>query len=168
MIRSAAAWLGILLCAASAYGSGFYNMPSQGQQCLGMGFGPGYHAPMLLVRPWKPTSVGQGITWVRAPLRPQAPAYEVAIHPQAGGAHWGPSNVGDGFGAPSVLAAPPQPAYAAPPAPRNAPPTSEAVPRPPAAPQANPAAEPASPSDKLRPDPVNLPSAWRKTQTAVR
>ncbi len=33
---------------APAPGAGYFNMPTNLRQCLGVGYGPGYHAPMLL------------------------------------------------------------------------------------------------------------------------
>ena len=34
--------------APNASGAGYFNMPTNLRQCLGYGYGPGYHAPMLL------------------------------------------------------------------------------------------------------------------------
>ncbi|QDT68610.1 hypothetical protein MalM25_15330 [Planctomycetes bacterium MalM25] len=39
---------GMTLAASGSLGAGYYNMPTNLRQCLGYGYGPGYHAPMLL------------------------------------------------------------------------------------------------------------------------
>ncbi len=163
MFRSATGWLCLALCGAPpALGSGFYNMPTDARQCLGVGFGPGYHAPMVLVRPWKAKTASQGITWVHAPLRPAA-SYEAAIYSSHNhGLQAEQMQTGGHFAAPSVLVAP---AYAAPTPSTPIPPRSEVVPRPPVN---SPAKEPASPSDRLQADPIYLPSAWQRTQNAIR
>ena len=36
----------MLFTAAHTQAAGYYNMPSSLRQCLGYGFGPGYHAPL--------------------------------------------------------------------------------------------------------------------------
>jgi hypothetical protein len=44
--------LGLVLlvwgCTSSARSGGWYHMPCSACQCMGWGFGPGYHAPLLL------------------------------------------------------------------------------------------------------------------------
>lgn len=43
------ATIALAMCFASdALGAGYFNMPTNLRQCLGYGYGPGYHAPMLL------------------------------------------------------------------------------------------------------------------------
>lgn len=55
---------------AEAVGSGFYNMPTSLQQCLGVGFGPGYHAPMLLGPMLRGSVEQKPIKRVRHPFAP--------------------------------------------------------------------------------------------------
>lgn len=38
----------VALASVEASGAGYFNMPTNLRQCLGYGYGPGYHAPMLL------------------------------------------------------------------------------------------------------------------------
>ena len=35
---------------SSVFAAGYYNMPTSLPQCLGLGYGPGYHAPLMLGR----------------------------------------------------------------------------------------------------------------------
>lgn len=39
-------------CGAVAEGAGRFNMPTSLSQCLGYGYGAGYHAPLQLAPPW--------------------------------------------------------------------------------------------------------------------
>ncbi len=50
--------------------SGWYNMPTSLEQCLGVGFGPGYHAPLLLGPKLKSKIASQRIVRVPTPLTP--------------------------------------------------------------------------------------------------
>jgi hypothetical protein len=54
--------------AAPASGAGYYNMPTSLPQCLGMGFGPGYHAPMVLGPMMKAGIASQPVKRVPAAL----------------------------------------------------------------------------------------------------
>ncbi len=47
---------------------GRWNMPSNSAQYMGVGFGPGYHAPMVLGRCWKAKPASPGVDRVPAPL----------------------------------------------------------------------------------------------------
>lgn len=86
-----------LIAAASAatpsvsFASGWYNMPTSLEQCLGVGFGPGYHAPLLLGPKLKSKIASQRIVRVPAPLAP-APACgfgsaSCLVGPAPGGSH---------------------------------------------------------------------------------
>ena len=66
--------LASLLSAVEAGAAGFYNLPSNGRQCLGYGVGPGYHADLLLGPSYKSRTASGRIRRVRAPFHPsQAP-----------------------------------------------------------------------------------------------
>lgn len=58
--------------ASPAVGVGHYNMPTSLPQCMGMGFGPGYHAPLLLGPKWKAGVAAQPVRRLPAPLPPPA------------------------------------------------------------------------------------------------
>lgn len=58
--------------ANSAEAAGFWNMPSNLRQSLGMGVGPGYHAPLALGRTMRATVAAQPVK--RMPHAPIAPA----------------------------------------------------------------------------------------------
>lgn len=60
----------LLLIAAPAPGAGWYNLPTSLQQCMGLGFGPGHHAPMLLGPVMKVPTSAQRIQ--RLPSAPQS------------------------------------------------------------------------------------------------
>jgi hypothetical protein len=53
-----------------ARANGRFNMPTSVAQCLGVGFGPGYHAPMVLGPAWKSWSGQQRLRRIPAPLAP--------------------------------------------------------------------------------------------------
>ncbi|MGL4512056.1 MAG: hypothetical protein ACRCT8_03125 [Lacipirellulaceae bacterium] len=72
-----------LLVASSASANGRFNMPTSVPQCVGVGFGPGYHAPMVLGPWWKSWSGQQKLDRVGTPLAP----------PTAAGDFCGPSSV---------------------------------------------------------------------------
>ena len=42
--------IAVLLC-SHANGAGWFNMPTSPCQCIGYGYGPGYHAPLVLGSP---------------------------------------------------------------------------------------------------------------------
>lgn len=48
----------LLGVAASAHAAGRFNLPTDLPQCLGYGYGAGYHAPILLGSPWAARSLG--------------------------------------------------------------------------------------------------------------
>ena len=59
------------LIVPSAEGAGWFNMPSSPCQCLGYGYGPGYHAPLVLGSPLASGSEAKRLIRVqRAPLSP--------------------------------------------------------------------------------------------------
>jgi hypothetical protein len=58
--------------APPAAGVGYYNMPTSLPQSLGMGFGPGYHAPLLLGPKMKAPIAAQSVRRLPAPLPPPA------------------------------------------------------------------------------------------------
>lgn len=66
--------LAVAAVAAAAPGkacaSGYYNMPTSMQQCLGVGFGPGYHAPLILGPAMKARIASHRVQRVAAPLSP--------------------------------------------------------------------------------------------------
>jgi hypothetical protein len=53
-----------------ALGAGYYNLPTSLPQCLGMGFGPGYHAPMLMGPMMKAPTSAQRVERLPAALTP--------------------------------------------------------------------------------------------------
>ena len=66
-----------IVVAASAlpvHAAGYYNMPTSMQQCLGLGYGPGYHAPLLLSRSYKARIATQRVQRLPAPLSPPYPS----------------------------------------------------------------------------------------------
>lgn len=64
-------------CAAASesLGAGYFNMPTDLRQCLGVGFGPGYHAPMLLGPALKAGIEAKRLRRVPAAYAPSAPAW---------------------------------------------------------------------------------------------
>lgn len=60
----------VLVATGSASGAGYFNLPTSLQQCLGVGFGPGYHAPLILGPPWKGVGAVQRVKRVWHPLKP--------------------------------------------------------------------------------------------------
>lgn len=50
------------------FAAGRWNTPSTGLQSVGSGFGPGYHAPMVLGRNCKTSAVSPGVYRLRYPL----------------------------------------------------------------------------------------------------
>lgn len=64
---------GVILGTASiAPAVGFYNVPTNLRQCLGVGFGPGYHAPLLLGNPYHAGNEAKPIKWMPRGLAPTA------------------------------------------------------------------------------------------------
>lgn len=59
---------------SAASAAGYYNMPTSLRQCLGMGFGPGYHAPLLLGPSLKAGTATKPVTRLPMPLAPPATA----------------------------------------------------------------------------------------------
>lgn len=59
-----------LVIGSEANASGFYNMPTSLRQCLGVGFGPGYHAPLLLGPMMRGSVAAQPIQRLPQPLSP--------------------------------------------------------------------------------------------------
>lgn len=62
----------LVALASPAVGAGYYNMPTSWQQCLGVGFGPGYHAPLLLGPMMESGIAAQRVQRVPAPYPPPA------------------------------------------------------------------------------------------------
>ncbi|TWT93392.1 hypothetical protein Pla108_38860 [Botrimarina colliarenosi] len=62
----------VVALASPALGAGYYNMPTSWQQCLGLGCGPGYHAPMLLGPMMKSGIAAQRVQRLPAALTPPA------------------------------------------------------------------------------------------------
>lgn len=50
--------------------AGLYNMPTSLQQCLGVGVGPGYHAPLMLSPWWKAGIEAKTVKRVKHPFSP--------------------------------------------------------------------------------------------------
>lgn len=80
--------IALALCPALAHGAGYYNMPTSWQQCLGVGFGPGYHAPLLLGPKMTAPIASQRIHRLPGPLPP----------PPRGAGFAGPTCLDCGFG----------------------------------------------------------------------
>ncbi len=65
--------VGLLTGGASlASAAGLYNMPTNLRQCFGVGFGPGYHAPLLLGNPYHAGNEAKPIKWLPRGLAPPA------------------------------------------------------------------------------------------------
>lgn len=135
--------------------AGWWNMPTSLRQCLGYGFGPGYHAPMLMTPPCNSNVAAQGVIYrVHAPKPgPCSGGFCGEMTALGGYGH---------FDAPAHL---PGPTYyqAAPSEPTLAPPPSIVTPVAPTRPPGMPVTEPPSPSDARQPEPLPLPppSAYR-------
>ena len=56
--------------ATPAISAGYYNLPTSLSQCLGMGFGPGYHAPMVMGPMMKSGVAAQRVQRLPAALAP--------------------------------------------------------------------------------------------------
>lgn len=137
-------------------GGGFYNMPSSLQQCLGFGYGPGYHAPMTLVVPGRSKTAAQGILWQwNAPQPPPCSHGHCAAAPPHAYYH-----------SAEVYHPQPTPVYSSPT--HATPARTPSAPSRPMAPPARPAAspgidrsltplEPASPSDMNQPEEIPMP-----------
>lgn len=67
-VRTAA--IALVLTSAPAFGSGYFNMPTSLAQCVGLGWGPGYHAPLLLGPCYKARIATQDLRRLPAPLGP--------------------------------------------------------------------------------------------------
>lgn len=91
--------LSCMAIAGEATASGFYNMPTNLRQCLGYGYGPGFHAPMVLGPMWKTRLASQRIKRMPHALSPPAQsgfAQPSALEmPYASGVH--------GYGAPTGM-----------------------------------------------------------------
>lgn len=135
------ALVAVLTAGPAVHGAGYYNMPTSLPQCLGVGFGPGHHAPLVLGPWWKAKITAQRVQRLPAPLAPPVgcefgaascwdAGYSHATSP-AHGDPWGafaasPAPYG---GAATTLADPsavPAPMLAAP----VAPPGAESIPAP--------------------------------------
>lgn len=150
-----------ILATNAAHGAGWYNMPTNLRQCMGMGFGPGYHAPLVLVQPCRSHVAAQGIQYTRHPLQPASCQHGycgqmTTLAPQAPMPHVEASYAGamPYAGATMPMVAPHPVAY----------PTPTPVTRPPAvaptlAPQQAPQmpTQPVSPSDMIVPEQLPLP-----------
>lgn len=51
LVRSLAVVCVAVLLSSPAEGAGWFNMPTSPCQCIGYGYGPGYHAPLVLGSP---------------------------------------------------------------------------------------------------------------------
>lgn len=118
----------------AAQAAGRWNTPSTPCQHMGFGFGPGYHAPYVLGRWWKPSAANPGVDRVGQPWRP--PTGCCAMHHPAADYHWAPpaprpANTYAPFGevVPTAAEVTPAPTLFAPPAaPLSAPAGSEVEP----------------------------------------
>jgi hypothetical protein len=52
----------------SASGAGLWNLPTTARQYWGVGYGAGYHAPLVVGNPWRGTAASPGVSRVPAPL----------------------------------------------------------------------------------------------------
>ncbi len=68
--------------ALPATAAGYYNLPTSLPQCLGLGYGPGYHAPLLLGRALRAETATQPVRRLPAPLSPPQ-AYGFRAYPRA-------------------------------------------------------------------------------------
>lgn len=62
--------IGVVVLGSHASASGFFNMPTSLRQCLGVGFGAGYHAPLLLGPVHRAPTASQSVIRVRQPFAP--------------------------------------------------------------------------------------------------
>ncbi|TWT89649.1 hypothetical protein Mal64_00260 [Pseudobythopirellula maris] len=65
---------GAFLFAADAQAVGRWNLPTSSNQWWGFGYGPGYHAPMVLGPSYKAKVAGQGVERMQTPMSPPAHA----------------------------------------------------------------------------------------------
>ncbi|MEQ8846312.1 hypothetical protein [Botrimarina sp.] len=99
--------LGAGLAPAPLWAVGHFNMPTSLQQYLGVGFGPGYHAPMLLGPRHKARVAAQRVRRLPAPLLP--PPRDAGFSAPAclgAGAEWPMSSHNPAEGPSGVLAWP--------------------------------------------------------------
>lgn len=147
------------LGAAGANATGWYNVPSNLPQHVNFGFGPGYHAPSLRVRPCKSENAGQATMWLPGKLAPPCPD-PMLREPLVYGDFPRPAPRADSsFGEPTDLMAP-SPALTEPPSlvpstqgTQPSGPQREVLPAPARR------SDSASPSDLLEADPISIPAA---------
>jgi hypothetical protein len=147
-----------VVLAASATAAGRWNMPSRAIQYTGLGYGPGYHAPLVLGPSWQAGVANPGVERLPAPLVADCPPGGVCWHGYtslavdsvgpAGAHHSGPPS--------GSATAPHQRLF---PAPTLAPAVPPAVSPPPQPSEPIKPQEPPSPSDQLAPEPLPLPAA---------
>jgi hypothetical protein len=58
----------VVLAAPVASAVGLWNLPTTGRQFLGVGYGAGYHAPLVVGAPWRGKAASPGVTRISAPL----------------------------------------------------------------------------------------------------
>lgn len=56
----------ILCVAVPSWGAGIWNLPTTGRQYLGVGYGAGYHAPLVVGHPWHSGVASPGVHRVPA------------------------------------------------------------------------------------------------------
>ncbi|TWT48893.1 hypothetical protein [Botrimarina hoheduenensis] len=95
-----------VLSVAETQAAGRFNLPTSLPQCLGIGYGAGYHAPLTLSHVWRGGTEWQRIQRLPQPPAPRSvPAYGGAFLPAAG-------DDGSCFGTHGEAAYGPQPADA--------------------------------------------------------
>ncbi|WP_425397821.1 hypothetical protein [Aeoliella sp.] len=65
------------LAASECMATGWWNLPSTANQFMGCGFGPGYHAPMVMGNAWRGKAASPGVRRVPTPLH--LPRYSVGM-----------------------------------------------------------------------------------------
>lgn len=91
--------LSCVVITGEASASGFYNMPTNLRQCLGYGYGPGYHAPMVLGPMWKTRLASQRIQRIPHALSP--PAHSGFVEPSV--LAMPHTSTGHGYGVPTGM-----------------------------------------------------------------
>lgn len=112
----AAFTLTVVMASSPVFAAGYYNMPTELPQCLGLGYGPGYHAPLLLSRSYKAKTATQRVRRLPAPLPPQqsscfgtVSSWDSPCETGSCGGHYGAGTIMEGA---TPVFAPPMPQQA--------------------------------------------------------
>lgn len=67
-LRCLAVGLWLLSWSYPTSGAGLWNLPTTCRQYWGVGYGAGYHAPLVVGSPWRGTAASPGVSRVHAPI----------------------------------------------------------------------------------------------------